>query len=549
MTLLLRIGVCVIAVFIHQSSWALIPIEGLLQGRIEEDLQFDPLSTVFQIDPETSAGSRSLHKRYQSHYLDSQRLKISCEYIGKSDYTTPTVQTQALRSVVGTLQYLGLDLAVKSIAQLSQAIQMEEAVYQKMIENLTQSSCSPNMTVYGLKLIKQNLLLEFAKPSGTLPMFPAMPLGSKALAYKASSLEARERELHHSLQIFRSLCSWGGDTDDYRLLPPLLNNSLVMSWVFRHLEAKQIKWNEETNEASISSDPKSTIQVLCTDLICRRVSNADFYRLFPRSIGATDIGVDLKRMWCQHFRDQTIKASSEQHPKIREWAKSIDPEEEHMMTSHMLSLITGVSDLILISKNYQDLNKDLRSGIDERWSVWAGTALSRFSRDMLFEESLEISVVPLRDLTEIRQNRFAIDFNITMGELDKILHQKDKLGLTMSLNLSKNWLYWVKREWSVVLKKSDPVLRDEFISQIAAQLKVQIDKKKKYFKTPLFGDGLEELVANELIEQIFLYEGRMFSSLEDKMMKIPIRFHYGMFALSYMRYKAELKVKGQALDL
>jgi hypothetical protein len=43
------------------------------------------------------------------------------------------------------------------------------------------------------------------------------------------------------------------------------------------------------------------------------------------------------------------------------------------------------------------------------------------------------------------------------------------------------------------------------------------------------------------MNQLSKYEGSFFDEIKDKMVVIPVRFHYGMFALSYLRYKALLK--------
>jgi hypothetical protein len=210
------------------SSWALIPIEGLLKGEVDYKIQYDPLMSVFRPSEESSDSNRALHKSYIIHAKDSVALKQSCDFIGKSGYMSLADESRARRSVVATLQYLGLDLSVKAIAQLSRGLQWERDDYAKMINTLVGTSCTPNLSVYGIKFIRQNLLNYFDNPpeQSVLGIFPSGSLNSQLLAQKAQSLEVRERELHHSLMLFRSLCSWGGDTQDYRLLPPLLKTPM-----------------------------------------------------------------------------------------------------------------------------------------------------------------------------------------------------------------------------------------------------------------------------------------------------------------------------------
>ncbi len=532
-------------------SWALIPLEGLLKGQVETDLQFDPLSNVFQSNPETDDGAKQLHKSYMIHTLDSLSLKQSCDYIGKANYATLSDEVRAHRSVVATLQYLGLDATVKSIGSLSRQTQMERESFVKMVDNLIIGSCSPNISVYGPKLLKANFINSYDNFTDQiiLPTFPLGSMASTPLVIKSQSLEVRERELHHGLVLFRSLCSWGGDTENYRLLAPLLKNPLIMSWVFRHLEGKTINWNKLTNEARVMEDELSSVQVLCPDLICRRVDNAEFKKNFPKIVGSSGTGLDLKRLWCQHLRDQTINTSDTQHPLIREWGKKINPEDENLMAAQLLSLFTGLSDMVVMAKNFNELTQDIRSPIDERWSKWASTNLKNFSRDTLYEEPMEIKIRPLREQIDVDQRKFRVDFAVTMGELDKIFKNSDKVSQTIQLKLSQNWLRWLRRQWFQVSAQASPELRDEFITQTAQFIKIQIDQKKKYFPTPLFGDGIEELIALELISQVERQEGGIFSKMDEKMLTIPVRFHYGLFALSYMRYKAQIKARSHTLDL
>ncbi len=205
--------------------------------------------------------------------------------------------------------------------------------------------------------------------------------------------------------------------------------------------------------------------------------------------------------------------------------------------------------MVVMAKNFNELTQDIRSPIDERWSKWASTNLKNFSRDTLYEEPMEIKIRPLREQIDVDQRKFRVDFAVTMGELDKIFKNSDKVSQTIQLKLSQNWLRWLRRQWFQVSAQASPELRDEFITQTAQFIKIQIDQKKKYFPTPLFGDGIEELIALELISQVERQEGGIFSKMDEKMLTIPVRFHYGLFALSYMRYKAQIKARSHTLDL
>ncbi|MBY0515472.1 MAG: hypothetical protein K2P81_01085 [Bacteriovoracaceae bacterium] len=530
------------------DAFALVPLEGLLKGEVSQDIQFDPLSLVFQVQESSNDESNAVHKRYISHYQESLALKQSCDYLGPSSYASTEDENRAKRSVVATLQYIGLDATVKAIGSYARTIQMSDEDYKKLTDNLVISSCSPNISVYGIKLIKQNLERAFSQQMMNIPAFPGLPFVAKSLTDKTNSLATKEQELHNTTLLFRAFCSWGSETSNYRLLPPLLSSPLIMSNVVRHLENKGLSWDSKKNEVS-SVEGKGAVQVSCQNLICRRVEYDQFKKVFPRAVGSTGISQDVKRLWCNHFRYQTFQNGEAQHPQVRSWLKKIDPEHENLMVGQMLSLLTGVPDIFQAAANFKELGVDLRSSVDERWDQWAKTALSGFSKDLLYEESLEIKVKPRRDRIVIRDKLFAIDFSVTMGELDRLLANSDKLRLDTSFKLSRNWLRWLRTEWTQVNQKADPEAREEFVDKVAEFLKPQVEAKKKFFPTPLFGEGLEQLLALELIEQVLLYQGSLFDTFEEKMINVPVRFHYGMFALSYMRYKAQIKAKHKTLDL
>ncbi len=532
---------------VGQAS-ALVPLEGMLQGDVAQSSQIDPMSYVFQQQTSIQEPDRTLHKIFVAHANEARGLAQSCEFIGEGSYASPSEEERAQRSVVATLQYIGLDATVKAIGQYAKILQIPNQDYEKLVSNLMTTSCSPNLTVYGLDLIKQNLLTSFKRNDLKVPTYPGAPFVARLLSEKNNSLASKEMEFNHTLQNFRALCSWGGETQNYRMLPTLLSNPLVMVTVLRHLDNKTLDWDQEQQQVRLV-EGQGAIQVTCQNLVCRKVSSTEFVRTFPRLIGSSGVKQDLYRMWCQRFRNQEPIEGERQHPQVRKWLKQMEISHHRQMAGQMVALLTGIPDLMGFVKSYGDLKKDLRAGIDERWDQWARTALTGFSKDIMYEESLEIKIRPRRDTLALRQNLFALDLSVTMGELDGIMETSDKIRLDLDLKLSRSWLRWLKTRWNTVNLQADPVALEAFMDEVASYLKPQIDSKAKYFPTPLFKTGLEHVLAQELVEQVLIYQGPLFDSYEDKMLNVPLRFHYGMFALSYMRYKADIKARHKTLDL
>lgn len=529
-------------------AWSLVPLEGLLLGNAPKDIQFDPLALVFQRPAQGLDSDRYVHGQYVGQWHESESLVNSCENLGQATYISPEAEAVARRSIVATLQYLALDVVVKGIGGYGQTLQLEAEEFSKLATNLVNSSCSPNISVYGHKLLLQNLIAAYQRNGTNMPALPGHPFAPEGLREKAWSREWREREFHYSLELFRGLCSWGGETSNYRLLPPLLANPLIMSMVHQHLRGQMMNYDARQHRSSLVSSTQS-VQVLCENMLCRQVPSEVFQQKFPRMLGSTGIGQDLARQWCHHFRYQAYQASDSQHPTIREWIKRIEPEDERRLVGQMIALLTGVTDLAVGVKHESELAVNLRLPLEARWDQWANHALAGFSKNLLFEEPLEIRVAPSLPVAK-GGSPFGVDLSVTMGELDRLVSEDDKLRLEFSFELPRSWLRWVRQGWDRADHLMSPQERENFLNKVASQLRPYVESKKKYFPTPLYGEGLEQILAGELVGQLERYAGQDLNQLGDHtMVNFPVRFHYGVFALSYMRYKAELVSKNKVLDL
>jgi hypothetical protein len=285
-----------------------------------------------------------MHKLYSAHYREATELQQSCSYLGNANYATPNQEALARRAIAATLQYIGLDATVKAIGAYAHKLQMPQADYETMVNNLVKSSCSPNLTVYGIKFLRLNLMAAYRGDRGFLiPRQLGYPYSSVGIAHKANSVESREAELHHTVKNFRAFCSWGGDVTNYRLLPPLLASPQIMGLVYRHLEGKALTYDEKT-QSVVKVDAPYTSQVTCDGPICRAGSAANFARRFPLMLGSSGLKQDLQRLWCNHFRYQTYSPHDQPSLQVREWIKEQEPEDERKDVAQMVALFTGISD-------------------------------------------------------------------------------------------------------------------------------------------------------------------------------------------------------------
>lgn len=531
------VGYCL--VLLSWSVHALVPVEGILMGEAQPDIQSDPLIRIFSdIYDKSKLGENKKVKLYHSTFEGGQRLVESCSYLAPSTYSTPWQEKQAKRSVAATLQYIGLDTSVRAIGAYAKKLDVNENDFKRLTSNLLKNYCSKNLTVLSLRNLEQSLQHYYKNPRmEIIPSLESSPFATNAVKATTEKDEARSREFDHVIKNFRAFCSWGGEVEDYRMLTPYLNNRFIMAFVFKNMLGFQDQLSEKEQKVVLASEPESTVQVVCTDLICRKESLVSFKEKFPVSVGSTGISTDLSKLYCHHFRFQDDPQTNV--PEVKAWIKSRELEEPIFETSQFISLMTGVPDFFFGVETYQDIPLLLRSSVDERWNHWAREVLSSFSKDMLYEEALKIKVEPRTDRVALATKGFMIDLSVTMGEMDRLMKDQDKLDLTFDLKLSKNYLRSLKTKWHTLAQEVDIEGQNKFKEEVGRYLNIQLRDKSKYFTQQMWNEDFSHLVAEELINQTMIYQGPLFNSFEEEVLKVPVKFSYGLFALSYLRYKAD----------
>lgn len=521
------------------SVLALVPVEGIILGEASEEIQTDPLISIFSdIYDKSKEGENRKLKLYQSTYRSGQNLVESCSYLDVPKYSTPWQEKQARRSIAATLQYIGLDTTIKAIGAYAKKLEVGADEFGRLSKNLVNNFCSKNVTVFSLRNIEKTLQYYYQNPQMNLiPSVADSPFATEAVKKSTESPSARSREFDKVLSSFRAFCSWGGDVEDYRMLNPYLNNRFIMAFVFKNMAGLQDKVDEKIQRVETVKS-KDTVQVACTDLICRKENFEEFQGKFPLSVGSTGLFTDLSKNFCHHFRFQDAPRTSVE--AIKTWVKEQELEEPILETSQFISLMTGVPDFMNGVKTFVDIPLLVRSNIDERWTTWAGNVLKTFSRDLMYEESLKVKVEPRRDRALLATDGFEIDFTVTLGELDRLLKDSDKLDLSFDLKLSKNYLRKIKSRWAELENEVDTEGQKNFREDVSRYINHQLKAKEKLFTQKLWNDEFSRLIADELIQQAKTYQGPMFQSYRDEVLRVPVKFSYGLFALSYLKYRADV---------
>lgn len=525
--------------FMTFSVHALVPVEGILMGEAQSDIQNDPLLAIFsEIYDKSQFGENKKLKLYHATYSSGQNLNESCGYLGVPVYSTPWQEKQARRSVAATLQYIGLDTSIKAIGAYAKKLDVTPDNFKTLTNNLIKNYCSKNVTIFSLRNIEKSLQYYYDNPQMTIiPSVESSPFATPQVKISTEKPNARSREFDLVIRNFRDFCSWGGDTDDYRMMTSYLSNRYIMAFVIKNLLGTQDKVDEKLQKVLTVNSP-DTVQVGCTELICRKTTLENFKLKFPVTAGSTGIDTDLTKLYCHHFRFQN--APQKTTPEVKAWIKAEELEDPIFNTSQFISLMSGVPDFFNGVESYVDIPLLVRSSVDDRWNQWARTVLNSFSRDLLYEESLKVKVEPRRDLAALGTEGFLIDFSITLGEMDRILKDNDKLGLTFDLKLSKNYIRQLRTKWSVLEKEADFEGQKQFKEEIGRYIALQIKSKEKLFTQKLWNDDFSKLIGEELLEQALTYRGNMFDSYQDQVLRVPVKFSYGLFAIAYLRYRADV---------
>ncbi len=534
--------------FMSLPCWALVPVEGIILGEANQSYQTDPLAFIFRDHSHgTPDDEFKKVKFYQHGFQRGLELKESCGYLRDLTYSQKWMETQAKRSLASGLQYVGLDLSIKAIGAYAKAVDLEPEAYQQLSKNIVRNYCSKNMTLFSLKTLEKSLEYAYNNPDqDVLPTLSTSPYVAPEVKSKIESQETRKKEFDYAIKNFRAFCSWGGSVEDYRLMTPYLKNPFIMSFVIENMSGLVSEFNEKSKSVIPVKNEKS-IQVACRELVCRDVTSQEFAKLYPLSAGSTGVNTDLKKLYCQEFRDLDFRVTRTL-PEVRKWVKQSDEEQFIFETNFFISMMSGVSDVLFSVSTYQELFPLMKARTDERWTNWATELLGSFSHNLLYEESLKVKATSRGELSFREKQKFTLDFLVTMGEMDRML-ENDKLKLSFNLKISKNFLRYLRSRWDQLARNSDiegqPALKQEF----ARLINVQLKEKQKLFSQPMWNDDFSILIVDELLAQVIDYQGNFFNSYQEEMLDVPVKFSFGTLAMGYLRYRADVRAQRLKLNL
>jgi Fe-S cluster biosynthesis and repair protein YggX len=255
----------------------------------------------------------------------------------------------------------------------------------------------------------------------------------------------------------------------------------------------------------------------------------------PRSLGSKGFQDDFQRIYCENLRDMDYVLKN-QVPQIKKIIKNLTFDDQNLLVSQMISLLTGVPDFMVRSEKFTDGQDWLRASVDRIWDQWAEKQSQKFGTDLLFEESLTLELVDTSLYFNRFRKNFGVIFDVNLGEFDRINQMVGKISTKFYIKVSKGFLNWMRKQ---LLSDEDNFL--EINAKAKARFKKIvvdfIEEARFKFTIPPWKGDLAELIVRKLSDQLLRIRSNLYKVDDRGMVNIPVVFNYGPFALKYIRYQ------------
>ena len=197
---------------------ALVPLESLVLGDLSGKYKAEattPLKYIFQPRGKFKVEQKRSLAFYRGFIEEGENLSNFCKVDHQVNYSSIWEKNEVKRSIIATLQFIGLDLLARAIPAYAKYFEFTDSEFNNLTENLVGNYCSKNISIISLKELKRNILLNFEKGPGlSLPNIEDNSLFHKKLREYNTIDSMKENEFVQAVKLFQSFCSWGNDVDD-----------------------------------------------------------------------------------------------------------------------------------------------------------------------------------------------------------------------------------------------------------------------------------------------------------------------------------------------
>lgn len=509
------------------SVSALVPLESIMLGDLSKQYfkDDDPVSYIYE---EKKAKKGEKLSNYIAFADEGYNLLNYCENNTKINYIDNWSKQQVKRSLISTLQYVGLDITTRALAEYAKFFEFEKNEFENMVDGLVGNYCSQNLSVISIKQLKANFKkfydLDQAK---VLPSVENDDNFPRALWQTTTESNSKRQEMSITIDLFKSFCSWGNDVDNLRLLVPFIKDPMIMSFVNRQMSGYDFKFEKGRTKLKKSN---KTVSVFCENLICRKKSVKELYKRVKLSLGSQSYRDDFNRLYCTDFKNVDFQYKG-QVPEILKIIRSMTFDDQNAQAGQLISLLTGVPDFMNRVEKYTVMKEVLKSSMNQVWNNWADQQIKNYQNNLHYEERLLLKVVNRTTFFNEYLPEFEVNIDVTLGELDNSIAMNDKIKSSFSISVSKKFLAWARENWRDVDINNEEEMK-KVLKPFTLIIKDQVENAREQFEIPPWKSGLERIVAIEVLEQISRYIGNYFEN-PTGMMKIPVNLNYGVFALRY----------------
>lgn len=528
------------------SSYALVSLESVVLGDFSEKFskEKDPLDYIFKREENLSGIALRQYREnlslYRGFYEEGKNLLNQCKRPYEIRYENIWHKSQVKRALGATMQYVVLDLLTRALPVYAKYFEFQETEYKNLTEGLVNNYCSENLSILSKKTLKKNFLYRYQNDSDfRLPTSEGNPLFSDNISSFQGSRSVMEQEFKIALELFKSTCSWSGGSEEYGLMTPLLKHPSLFAFLVRQFEGYELAWKSANNVIEKKRTDK-VLNVWCENLICRRMTPLVFKTAVNRMIGSDNLSEDLKKLYCEEILPLDYDTKNTRDENFVKAMKARTFEDENFLSSYTISLITGVPDFMLRAKKFNELEDVFRSNVDSTWTTWAKRQLEEVRRDVYYEEPLTFELVKNPKLFKPFDRRFDLYFDINLGEFDRSVEVRGKVKALYHFKLPTQIILYIRREIQS-LDPRDTVAKENFYKRVRAQLEGHVEKlKSAYVVVPWKGD-LASFIADELVEQVAMKEGRAIIGMREKEVPVTIHIHYGAFALKTIKHMRDVE--------
>ena len=311
---------------------------GAADGREPEGSLFDG---IFGAAASPEGGQREFIALYRGFINEGENLENFCrDKRPVVRYADAWIEDQAVRSVLATVQFLGIGRSAGAIGRYAHFFGFDRDDFANLVDNLTGNFCSANISSMSHRKIRELMIGRFEGQRFPLPALDRAPELAGALDPSVSGEESMGNEFRLSLELFKVFCSWGGTAGDLGLLPLVLKNPVWMAFVSRRMDGRKIIWDGDGESLRFAA--MSPRGLFCRGPLCRR----DRTGAFHRSVGFSGVADDVDRLYCR-FKETSLPSGERSDPALKAVVEGWGPNDAALMNAHLVALITGFPDLLV----------------------------------------------------------------------------------------------------------------------------------------------------------------------------------------------------------